>query len=303
MFNLFRKKSSYAGSARHHAFIVGTGRCGTTILASVLNAHSRICIPPELQLIFSYSGNGDRFYEKSLANELAPYRARHFIRLCELVCPYDIGMFFDYRRHFKELDYPQTDLKRLVHDLFDHICYAHGKDVFIEQTPWHGQRLDLLKELFPAMKVIHLVRDGRDVALSYARTPWWSKDVGENILRWEREVKIVKEFGESNPESFLELRYEDLACNPEAELQKILDLFGLSFEANMLDAGKLINYWAMYKGDTGRVHSKQYQQWEKSMQNVFFPDSIYAWKKNREHDFAALCKPVQATLAALDYPL
>ena len=301
MFNLFKKKPLYPGTARQHAFIVGTGRCGTTILASVLNAHSRICIPPELQVIFSYSGNGDRYYEKFMSGEMGRFRARQFIKLSKLVCPYDISKFFDYEQHFKGLDYPQTDLKRLLHELFDHICYAHGKDIFIEQTPWYGQRLDLLKELFPEMKVIHLVRDGRDVALSYARTVWWSKDVGQNLLQWEKEVNIVKEFGAKNPDNFLEIRYEDLACNPEQELQKILNALGLSFEPDMLNSAKLINYWSMFKGDTGGMHSKQYQQWEQSMKNVFFPDSIYAWKRNHDYDFSKLSEPVRATLEALDY--
>jgi hypothetical protein len=302
MFNLFKnKKQPYLGAARQHAFIVGTGRCGTTILASVLNSHSRICVPPELQIIFSYDGNGDRFYEKSISGELEKFRARHFSRLSELVCPYEIMQFFDHVRHFKGLSYPQTDLKKLLHELFDHICYDHGKDVFIEQTPWHGQRLDFLKELFPEMKVIHLVRDARDVALSYARTTWWSKDVGENLLQWENEVSIIKEFGKKNPDNFLEIRYEDLACNPEQELQKILDILGLTFELEMLDSSRLINYWAMFKGDSGSMQSKQYQQWEKSMKNVFFPDSIYSWKKNQDHDFNELVKPIKGTLESLGY--
>lgn len=38
-------------------FIIGTGCCGTTMLAQILNAHSDICVSHELHLVFSCSGN------------------------------------------------------------------------------------------------------------------------------------------------------------------------------------------------------------------------------------------------------
>ena len=48
------------------AFIIGTGRCGTSMLGQMLNAHSEICVPPELQLIFERDGNGNRLFEAFL---------------------------------------------------------------------------------------------------------------------------------------------------------------------------------------------------------------------------------------------
>lgn len=302
MFNMFKKKKldDYAGAMKQAAFIVGTGRCGTTILAKVLNSHSRICVPHELQIIVGI-GNGDRLYEKSVSGEMARYKSRHFIKLIERCCPCHFEQFFDYRRHFRELDYPQKDLRRILRDLFDHICFTYGKEVFIEQTPWHGQRLEVLKGLFPEMKVIHLVRDPRDVAVSFARTPWWSKDVAANILQWEREVKVIHDFATRHPEGFLEVRYEDLVMNPTAELGRILALFGLSFEAGMLQPAKLINYEAMSKIASGNLRSSGYKEWKKGSDQVFFPDSVYAWRKNRDHDFAVLTRPIRGTLARLRY--
>ena len=303
LFNtIIRKKDNhqYGGSARQVAFIVGTGRCGTTILSQVLNAHSRICVPHELQIIVSI-GNGDRLYEKFVAGEMSRFKARNFIGLVERCCPYHFQMFFDYRRHFKELNYPQADLRKVLTGLFDHICYQYRKEVFIEQTPWHGQRLDVLKGLFPEMKVIHLVRDPRDVAVSYARTPWWSKDVAANILQWEREVNVIHDFGASHPEGFLEVRYEDLVVNPQIELGRMLALLDLSFEEGMLNPEKLINYEAMFKIDSSNIHSKEYKKWEQARSQVFFPDSIYSWKKNLDHDFASLIRPIRETMVRFRY--
>ncbi len=60
--NLFKKNKNIS-------FIVGTGRSGTTILAKTLNANSKICIPPELQILFEYSNNGKRLYDVFKAGE------------------------------------------------------------------------------------------------------------------------------------------------------------------------------------------------------------------------------------------
>jgi Sulfotransferase family len=302
MFSLFKRKIDYdyAGAAKQLAFIVGTGRCGSTILAQVLNSHSRICVPHELQILVSI-GNGDRLYEKAVSGDMAHYKARNFIKLIDRCCPYYFEQFFDYKRHFKELSYPQKDLRQILKDLFDHICATYGKEVFIEQTPWHGKRLDVLKGLFPEMKVIHLVRDPRDVAISYARTPWWSKDVAANIMQWEREVNVIHDFGLKNPEGFLELRYEDLVNNPQVELGRMLALLDLPFEEEMLNPEKLINYEAMFKVDSSNIYSKEYKKWEQGRSQVFFTDSIYSWKKNRDYDFASLTLPIRETMSLFQY--
>lgn len=281
-------------------FIVGTGRCGTTILAQVLNAHTHICIPPELQIIVSI-GNGERLYEKYLSGAFGLYGPDEFIRLIDECCPYHLEKYFDYVNHFKRLDYPQHELGRILTDLFDHICYAYGKSIFLEQTPWYGQRLNVLRDLFPEMRVIHIVRDGRDVAVSFSRTPWWSKDIRSNLEQWAREATVIHDFGVNNPENYIEIRYEDLVLNPESELQKILVLFGLPFEREMLDTGMLIDYFSMFKGDAQEFQSIENKAWNREKRRTFFSESLYAWKKNKDYDFSIMSQNVTAALSRFRY--
>ncbi|AGB42134.1 sulfotransferase family protein [Halobacteroides halobius DSM 5150] len=295
-------KYDYRGSARQIAFIVGTGRCGTTILSKVLNAHSKICIPHELQIICGI-GNGDRLYEKYIKNEFMNYTADDFIRLINKSCPYYFEDFFDYYHHFKELHYPQTDLRKLLKDLFDHICYSYDKEIFIEQTPWYGQCLDVLKELFPKMKVIHMVRDGRDVALSFVKTPWWSNDINENLLQWEKEVNKIHGFGLNNDEIFLEIRYEDLILNPEIELEKITNFLEVSFERNIMNPKELIDYSKLFKNNIKNHTSKEYKKWDKKKDNVFFKESVYSWKSNLGVNFNNIPVKVKESLVKLGYEI
>lgn len=300
----FKKKAGkqYVGSARQVCFIVGTGRCGTTILAQVLNSHSRICVPHELQIIVSL-GTGDRLYDKFLSGELSKYKAKDFIRLIEACCPYKFEKFFDYKRHFENLSYPQKDVTKVLKEIFDHICFEYKKDVFIEQTPWYGQKLDELKAIFPDMKVIHLIRDARDVAISFSRTPWWSKDVYKNLVQWEKEVNVIHEFGTRNPENFLEFRYEDLVMNPEGELKKPLKLLNLEFEKQMLDPERLFDYGALFKGSFVENQSGNFNKWSKEKKQVFFASSVCSWKKSKDFDFSNMPVEVVNTLEKFGYEI
>lgn len=301
-FNAKQKKHRYANHASQIGFIVGTGRCGTTILSQVLNSHSKICVPPELQIIVS-AGNGERLFDKYTSGELKKFSSKHFIDLVKQCCPYHLELFFDYQKHFKELKYPQTDLAEILNNFFDHICYTHNKEIFLEQTPWNGQNLGILKKLFPKMKVIHLIRDGRDVALSFLKTPWWYKDIEKNILRWEKEINCIHQFGTNNLDNFFEIRYEDLILNPEIELSKILTLLDLRFEKDMINPEKLINYSEMFKGNFLNNQSNNFKNWTKNKKETFFKDSIYAWRKEVPSKFSDLPKSVSDTLKRFNYEI
>jgi hypothetical protein len=302
MFRLFKNKLSesdtsiYKGKMMQIGFIVGSGRCGSTILASVLNAHSKICVPHELQILVNRG-----LYDKYYSGEAQKFTADDFIRFIRKRCPYHFEKYFDYISHFRGLLYPQKDLQSLLTELFDHICYETSKQVFLEQTPWYGLHLDELKELFPELRVIHLIRDGRDVAISYARTPWWTKDIMANLNRWEKEVNIIHEFCRNNPGNCIELKYEDLVVQPQVSLSKTLRIFDLYFEETMLNPEKLFDYISLFKGDGLVVQSDQYKQWDKERNSVFFNESIYGWKINKNVSFDVIPNEVKDTLDLFGY--
>lgn len=286
---------------RQIGFIVGTGRCGSTVLAQVLNAHSAICVPHELQFVVS-AGNGASLYDNYVRGELDRYSAADFIRVISERCPYNFEQYFDYIAHFNSLDYPQNDLRHLLIDLFSHICFAYNKEVFLEQTPWYGQCLDKLGKLFPEMKIVHIIRDGRDVALSFANTPWWSKDIVSNLYQWQREIARICEYGVNNRRNYIEVRYEDLVTAPNVELAKILQLFNLNFETDMLDRENLVDYRSFLKSGSMQYQSSQYAKWyDTNSGAVFFRESINKWKLHKEFDFSEIPLSIKQTLSQFQY--
>ena len=108
-----------------------------------------------------------------------------------------------------------------------------------EKTPDYVRHLPLLHALFPWVRSVHIIRDGRDVALSaleWAREGkgpgrmalWREEPVAVCALWWRWQVRTGRQDAESlRPGSYLEVRYENLVEGPEETLRSITDFLQL----------------------------------------------------------------------------
>src|SRR5690606_5319429 len=80
----------------------------------------------------------------------------------------------------------------------------------------------------------HLIRDGRDVALSL-RKMWFSPgwDIRTQAKHWTRFVKTARKAGVGRPD-YLEVRYEDLILDTRASLERLCSFVGLRYEDSMM---------------------------------------------------------------------
>lgn len=127
-------------------------------------------------------------------------------------------------------------------DLFQAACLARaGKRIWADKTPENIRRLSFLWRHFPAARLIHVIRDGRDVACSLRRQSWMK--LGERgslatLVRcgeyWVDRVAIRRSV-KSDPR-YIELRYEELVREPEKALRPILEFLGLDWSEQMLSA-------------------------------------------------------------------
>jgi hypothetical protein len=95
----------------------------------------------------------------------------------------------------------------------------------------------LIQELLPEARFIHIIRDGRDVALSI-KDLWWGPNSFEEAAKWwiagiENARNQVKDLP-----WYLEVRYEDLVLDTEPTLKKICNFIALPWNALMLDYSK-----------------------------------------------------------------
>jgi tetratricopeptide (TPR) repeat protein len=112
-----------------------------------------------------------------------------------------------------------------------------------DKRPDNFLYLGLLKALFPRLRVLHTVRDARDVCLSiyfqqFGNALPYAADLGD-IAHYLREYRrLMQHWRELMQESILDVAYGRLVATPEQELQGVCRFLGLEWCAGMLDFRK-----------------------------------------------------------------
>jgi hypothetical protein len=114
-----------------------------------------------------------------------------------------------------------------------------GRAYFVEKTPLNTDFIEAIDLAFPAAKLLHLVRDGRDVicsmmAANRERGMILPDTVRGGALRWKR-IERVTRFGRQHPERYCEVRYEALLADPRPELQRIFAFLAVALPGAVLE--------------------------------------------------------------------
>ena len=122
-----------------------------------------------------------------------------------------------------------SDVLRLFYSSY---AAARGKPRWGDKTPFYVLTMPLIAKLLEEAHFIHIIRDGRDVALSVIPLWWGPGTVPEAASWWAERVRRGRRTGADLP--YLEVRYERLVEKPEAELRRICAFIELDFDAQML---------------------------------------------------------------------
>jgi hypothetical protein len=108
------------------------------------------------------------------------------------------------------------------------VALRQGVRRWADCTPDHLLYMEEIKRQIPDALFIHIIRDGRDVALSYVQQNWshplpW--DRGERLgvagLYWEWIVRKGRERGKRLGADYQEVRFEELIANPQQTLARL----------------------------------------------------------------------------------
>ncbi len=183
-------------------FIVGCPRSGTTLLRIILNSHSKVCSGEETGIL-SYMDDLFKTRWKQLQN-------------------YNIT-----EEEFLE------EVKKFFLAIHHRYCDITKKSIWVDKTPSHGKHLDFISRLFPRCKIIHIIRDGRDVAASH-KDKWGKKGFYSALYEWISYVRGIRKFRTKLPGQYFEIKYENLVKNPEKTLKNLLDFLELEWEDRIL---------------------------------------------------------------------
>ena len=223
-------------------FIVGTGRSGTTLLRSLLSAHSRIAVTPETHFMKWADRNG-------LLGD-----GEDFDRVWE-----------EYTQtwRFESLDVSAEDCCQIAKGLegvpartmFLAMLAAYGKRLekprVGEKSPSHVRYLDHLLGWYPDARVIVTQRDPRAVLASKLRNPWVTSRLTPPSVRggllvasrvhaivreaydWARVHQQIVPRWKDDPRVYV-VAYESLVRDPEREVRMVFDLLEEAFEPTVL---------------------------------------------------------------------
>ncbi len=207
-------------------FVVGCERSGTTLLRLILDAHPQLAVPPESYFIVD-------LYRRHARDGVVDTGA--------------MASDLEANRWFRAWDLPEGEAGRTlggeagvefaeaIRRVYGRYAELHGKARYADKTPAYVQHIRLLARVFPEARFVHLIRDGRDVAMSLAEVRWGPGDVLDAALQWAERVSRGREAGhEVGAHRYLEVRYERLVAEPEPVLREVAEFCELAFDEAML---------------------------------------------------------------------
>jgi hypothetical protein len=231
--------------------VFGTPRSGTTLLARTLNAHPAIVVPHEtdflVPLAFLFDRIRDPVLGRSLIAEMAAGSAAFAGSLGEYLSAAEV------REAIRSADYHPVAMAAAV---YARVAERAGKSLAGDKSPNDLNFVRILHKtgmLDAPAKIIHIVRDVRDVMASLSRTGWGGDLQTYFARQWSHSNLYLHAAMRDRPDRYVLLRYEDFVRDPAAGLDRCCRLLGVAFVESMLDPAARDH--ARYRGDAlhGRI--------------------------------------------------
>lgn len=255
-------------------FVIGCPRSGTTVLTTLLESYFSIAIPVETHFI--------PLFRKSLFlwGNLEKYENRRKLLKC-IYAFLEIWTLFpakgrdaDKIRKFSLLSTKEEmesilkesrSYSEIVINMYMEYAKRFGKSRFGDKSAFFQHiPIEHLQESVGKNKVIHIIRDGRDVGLSWTKTWFGPPNLPSAAKLWKTHVLEKREWGARNADKYLEIKYEDLLNNFDDVLEQISSF--LEFEClegqSVPQAGELASILS-----AGGTHDLLISPVDKSNQN------------------------------------
>lgn len=221
-------------------FIVGCPRSGTTLLGVLLDRHPRLSVSPETAFF-------DEVAPQVVAGDVGGLREvlGGWPRLGELGVEVEAIL--------RRLEGRAWTAAHVLAALLRLYGEGRGKVRFGEKTPQHLGHADAMLRQFPGARMLCVLRDGRDVALSLDAMPWWRpRGLPAAAELWRRCLRQMETLAVRHADRFKVVRYEELVARPEEVVASATRFLGETFEPRQLSpdvpSGVVLARSAEWKG-------------------------------------------------------
>jgi hypothetical protein len=220
-------------------FIVfGTPRSGTTLVASSLSLHDDILVPDETDFILPAAFILDRVKVAAKGRRL----------IAELIISTErfsqsLGQYLTAGEAVEAVESADYALAPILEGIYSRLGAKAGRTIVGDKSPndlVYARMLMKQGLVGSSIKVVHLVRDIRDVLLSLAEAQ--PREFAELTLyfarQWAQSNLLLQDIYARRPEQYFFLRYEDLVADPAACFARLTRFLGADFQERMLDGSK-----------------------------------------------------------------
>jgi hypothetical protein len=222
--------------------IVGVARSGTTLLRLMLDAHPELAVTHEagfIPMAANLTNPLSRMFYRRLKNTgkdgswLNSLRGEFFRTLTESSTWDDFHIAKEaFAESLSQLE--PFSISQGLRTFFRMYAMRFEKPRWGDKTPFYSQYLPVVQNVLPEAHFIHIIRDGRDAALSARGLPFSSDDIEVIARNWVRQILLARRDAQ-NCRHYLEFRYEDLIINGGAVLREICEFIKLPYDPRMED--------------------------------------------------------------------
>lgn len=196
--------------------IIGAPRSGTTWLQAMIGAHPAIATAPELKLFDLFTVPWEQSWRQLDELQRSAGGGPRGLR----------SVWSDADFHRRLID--------VMRDVYGRVLAAKpGARVVLDKSPSYSPHVLHIRRLAPQVRFIHMLRDGRDVAVSlrvaarrWARM-WAPAGIAAAATLWRKTVCEARQASRFGPSAYLELRYEDLLADGPTALLRAFALIGV----------------------------------------------------------------------------
>lgn len=280
-------------------FIVGAARSGTTLLRLMLDAHPDLSIGPESHFIPD---------ARALAPTWVAQKA-------------DFVQFIARSARWPDFELDEAALRAAVEGI-EHFSLTEGLRCFFglyaakfgkrrwgDKTPGYVLSMAEVQDVVPEARFVHLIRDGRDTALSVKDLWFGPSNIRDAADWWQTRIRAARRQAPALSH-YTEVRFEQLVADPEAELRRICGFLELPWSDRILDyhtraADRLSEINRPVRGEIGdlatgsqrlRMHTRVLSEPQQ--------DRAFAWKRDMAKDDCLAFQAIAGdTLRELGYEL
>lgn len=269
-------------------FIVGCDRSGTTLLRLMLNQSPILHIPQESRFLVTLHKNRELYGDFTKS-----YQRWFFIR--DLQTNQATSKTFTFPIFNLTIEEAEATLAQAAPTdfigasaaMFTASALKCNKQRWGDKTPHQIQHLPFLAQALPDAKFIHMIRDGRDVAVSIRKAGWHDGNILEIAHYWKKQVETGRSASVLlGANRYFEVYYEQLIEQPETTLKSLCSWLDIEYTPQML------KYYLTAKENIPKEHSNLFELTKKPIDS----SRAYAWKHKLSNQEIADFESVAAEL-------